>query len=105
MAHVFTFKKVSQSYRMAILETAKAFGVEITSEHVTEMKARGNANNDWIVTHRLIQGFFFDFFFNSVRFSSFLFFLFFLFFPFFIENIQGQEPPSFEAVKEQFESQ
>ena len=46
---------VSQSYRTAIIQTAASFGVEITNEHVTALKNQGNANNDWDVTHRLIN--------------------------------------------------
>ena len=46
---------VSQSYRTAIIQTAASFGVEITNEHITALKNLGNANNDWDVTHRLIN--------------------------------------------------
>jgi len=46
---------VSQSYRTAILETAAHFGVPITSEDVSNAKAKGNANNDWKLTHSLIE--------------------------------------------------
>ena len=46
---------VSQSYRTAIVQTAASFGVEITNEHITALKNLGNANNDWDVTHRLIN--------------------------------------------------
>lgn len=45
---------VSQSYRTAIVETAKHFGAPITGEDVAAAKAAGNANNDWKLTHRLI---------------------------------------------------
>ncbi|GAB5372711.1 hypothetical protein AAMO2058_001688400, partial [Amorphochlora amoebiformis] len=45
---------VSGSYRVATLETAKAFGVSATEEDIDVIKAKGDANNDWVVTHRLI---------------------------------------------------
>jgi histidinol-phosphate aminotransferase len=46
---------VSQSYRRAILATADTFGVRITRADIAAMKARGDANNDWLVTQRLLQ--------------------------------------------------
>jgi len=46
---------VSQSYRRAIIETAAAFGVEVTMADIAAMKAKGDANNDWVVTRRLIE--------------------------------------------------
>lgn len=46
---------VSQSYRAAILQTAKAFGAPITSAHINKAKAAGGANNDWKLTHSLIH--------------------------------------------------
>lgn len=45
---------VSGSYRAAIREAAATFGVEVTPEQIGRMKARGNANNDWDVTLRLV---------------------------------------------------
>lgn len=45
---------VSRSYRAAIVQTAAAFGVRVTAEDVAWVKAAGDANNDWIVTHRLV---------------------------------------------------
>ncbi len=45
---------VSRSYRAAIIQTAESFGVHVTPEDVARIKAAGDANNDWIVTHRLI---------------------------------------------------
>ena len=45
---------VSSSYRVAIIETGKHFGVEITPDDIAAIKARGNANNDWIVTHEIL---------------------------------------------------
>ena len=46
---------VSGSFREAIRQTATSFGVEVTPEHITREKARGDANNDWRLTHRLIE--------------------------------------------------
>lgn len=46
---------VSSSYRVAIQKTAADFNVQVTPEQITEMKNRGNANNDWILTQRLIN--------------------------------------------------
>lgn len=48
---------VSQSYRQAIIRTAATFGVEVTNNDIVEAKMAGNANNDWILTHRLIRKF------------------------------------------------
>ncbi|MGM0555695.1 MAG: TIGR01548 family HAD-type hydrolase, partial [Myxococcota bacterium] len=45
---------VSESYRRSIVETARAFGVEVTRDDIAQMKAAGDANNDWIVTQRLL---------------------------------------------------
>lgn len=45
---------VRGSYRQSILDTAASFGVAITHEHIDRAKAEGNANNDWVLTHRLI---------------------------------------------------
>ncbi len=46
---------VTRSYRQAILSTAASFGVTVTHEDVTLAKTRGDANNDWLLTHRLIE--------------------------------------------------
>ncbi len=46
---------VSQSYRQAIVRTAQHWDVEISTDEITEAKARGNANNDWILTHDLLR--------------------------------------------------
>lgn len=48
---------VSLSYRQAILDTAKAFSADVTHQDINEAKAAGNANNDWILSHRLISNF------------------------------------------------
>ncbi len=45
---------VSRSYRRAIVMAAAHFGVAVTAADVAAMKARGHANNDWEVTHRLV---------------------------------------------------
>lgn len=46
---------VGESYREAILQTAKYFGVEISNDDVDAEKRLGNANDDWALTHRLLQ--------------------------------------------------
>lgn len=48
------FANVSQSYRRAVIATAASFGVEVTTDDVSAIKARGNANNDWRVTRELL---------------------------------------------------
>ena len=45
---------VSGSYRRCIVETAAAFGVVVTGDDIVAVKRAGDANNDWIVTHRLL---------------------------------------------------
>jgi histidinol-phosphate aminotransferase len=45
---------VSRSYRQAIIDTAAAWGVELTPEDVVRAKARGDATNDWELTRRLL---------------------------------------------------
>jgi len=46
---------VSQSYRVAICETAASFGVQVTAADICAAKANGDANNDWILTAELIR--------------------------------------------------
>ncbi|EGZ29234.1 hypothetical protein PHYSODRAFT_246237 [Phytophthora sojae] len=46
--------EVSQSYRQAIMDTARHFGVSVTHEDIDQQKLAGNANNDWQLTHRLV---------------------------------------------------
>ncbi|KAE8914727.1 Imidazoleglycerol-phosphate dehydratase [Phytophthora fragariae] len=46
--------EVSQSYRQAIVDTARHFGVSVTHEDIDQQKLAGNANNDWQLTHRLV---------------------------------------------------
>lgn len=43
-----------ESYREAIRLTLAEYGVEIDRVRIAEMKAAGDANNDWRVTHRLL---------------------------------------------------
>lgn len=45
---------VSGSYRRAIVQTCAAFGVTVTNEDIAAATAAGNANNDWVVTQRLL---------------------------------------------------
>lgn len=45
---------VSTSYRSCIIQTAERFGRIITNEDIEGCKGAGNANNDWIVTQRLL---------------------------------------------------
>lgn len=45
---------VGRSYRSAIIHTAAKFGVTVSHADIDAVKAAGNANNDWIVTHRLV---------------------------------------------------
>lgn len=49
------FASVGMSYREAIVKTAERFGVTITQEEITAEKKIGNANNDWILTKRLVD--------------------------------------------------
>jgi len=46
---------VSRSYRTAIRQTAAAFGVAVSPADIDREKAAGQANNDWVLTHRLIR--------------------------------------------------
>ncbi|KAJ1434169.1 imidazoleglycerol-phosphate dehydratase [Ochromonadaceae sp. CCMP2298] len=46
---------VGTSYREAIVNTAKSFGVAVSHEDISIEKKRGNANNDWVLTKRLIE--------------------------------------------------
>jgi histidinol-phosphate aminotransferase len=45
---------VSQSYRGAIIATAARYGVEVTPADIRRVKLAGDANNDWVVTQRLL---------------------------------------------------
>lgn len=46
---------VSGSYRAAIVQTAAAFGAVVDGEDIARVKAAGNANNDWVLTWRLLR--------------------------------------------------
>jgi len=45
---------VSGSYRRAIIGTAQSFGVDLSPMDIQRAKDAGDANNDWVVTHRLL---------------------------------------------------
>merc|ERR1719183_419469 len=45
---------VSSSYRQAITLAARRFGVDVTQDDIARIKAQGDANNDWVLTHRLV---------------------------------------------------
>jgi histidinol-phosphate aminotransferase len=46
---------VGSSYREAICQTAGSFGVQVTRADISAAKAEGNANNDWVLTKRLLD--------------------------------------------------
>jgi HAD superfamily hydrolase (TIGR01548 family) len=50
-----TLADVTGSYRGAIIDTAKTFGVTVTLNDITAAKAEGDANNDWVLTRKLIN--------------------------------------------------
>jgi len=45
---------VEQSYRMCTLETARAFGAAIDHAQLEDAVLAGDANNDWVLTRRLL---------------------------------------------------
>ncbi len=45
---------VSKSYRQAIIAAAAGFGVTLSSEDIAEAKREGDANNDWVLTRRML---------------------------------------------------
>ena len=45
---------VGNSYREAIIQTAATFDVVVTREDIQKYKASGNANNDWILTQKIL---------------------------------------------------
>lgn len=45
---------VSGSYRAAIVATAASYGVTVSRDDIVAVKAAGHANNDWVVTRRLL---------------------------------------------------
>jgi len=47
---------VEDSYRRCVLETAATFGVEVTREELATMVLVGDANNDWVLTQRILAG-------------------------------------------------
>ena len=47
---------VEASYRRCIVETAGGFGVEVTREEVATEVLAGDANNDWVLTQRIMAG-------------------------------------------------
>jgi len=46
---------VSGSYRGAIIGTAQSFGVDLSPMDIQRAKDAGDANNDWILTQRLLR--------------------------------------------------
>ena len=47
---------VEESYRRCVLETAGTFGVKVTREELATMVLAGDANNDWVLTQRILAG-------------------------------------------------
>ena len=47
---------VSRSQSVAIIETARSFGVEVGPADIQEAKAEGNANDDWELARSLVLG-------------------------------------------------
>ena len=45
---------VSMSYRVAVVETAKQYGVAVTQDDIVAAKSTGEMNNDWVLTHYLV---------------------------------------------------
>jgi HAD superfamily hydrolase (TIGR01548 family) len=45
---------VSMSYRVAVVETAKQYGIEVTQDDIVAAKSTGEMNNDWVLTHYLV---------------------------------------------------
>jgi len=50
-----TLVDTARSYRRAAIETAAAYGVRVTLRDVAAAKAAGDANDDWLLTQRLIE--------------------------------------------------
>jgi len=46
---------VSTSYREAIIRTCAHFDVKITQDDILAEKKKGNSNNDWVLSKRLIE--------------------------------------------------
>jgi histidinol-phosphate aminotransferase len=49
-----TLADVTDSYRGATVATAASFGVEIDFAHISRAKAAGDANNDWVLTYKIV---------------------------------------------------
>jgi len=49
-----TLVDTTLSYRGAIIATAARFGVAVTLEDIAQIKADGDANNDWVVTQTFL---------------------------------------------------
>ncbi len=45
---------VGSSYREAIVQTCRSYGLTITPGDIARVKARGNANDDWALTHEIL---------------------------------------------------
>ncbi|MFN8583229.1 MAG: aminotransferase class I/II-fold pyridoxal phosphate-dependent enzyme [Gemmatimonadaceae bacterium] len=45
---------VEGSYRACVLATARGFGVDVTRDELLQTTLAGNANNDWMLTQRLL---------------------------------------------------
>ena len=45
---------VEDSYRRCVLETAGSFGVEVDRDELATMVLAGDANNDWVLTQRIL---------------------------------------------------
>ncbi len=47
---------VEDSYRRCVLDTAGRFGVDVTREELATLVLEGDANNDWVLTQRILAG-------------------------------------------------
>ena len=47
---------VSRSYREAIVATARHHGAVVTASEISDAKAAGDSNNDWVLSWRLLRG-------------------------------------------------
>ena len=47
---------VEDSYRRCVLETAATFGVEVSRGELAAIVLAGDANNDWVLTQRILAG-------------------------------------------------
>ncbi len=45
---------VEDSYRRCVLDTAGTFGVDVTREELATLVLEGDANNDWVLTRRIL---------------------------------------------------